>query len=88
MAPLALEAVRRMDELFAIERAVNGHPAAERRAARRQHSAPLVTALEGWMREERARLSRASEVAKAMDYMLEPLAVLLPLPRRRTRLHE
>ena len=71
MAPLALEAVRRMDELFAIERAVNGHPAAERRAARRQHSAPLVTALEGWMREERARLSRASEVAKAMDYMLD-----------------
>jgi len=71
IAPLALEAVRRMDELFAIEREANGRPAAERLAARSQRSAPLVAALEGWMREERARLSRGSEVARAMDYMLD-----------------
>ena len=71
IAPLALEAVRRMDELFAIEREVNRHPTAERLAARSQRSAPLVAALEGWMREERARLPRASDVAKAMDYMLD-----------------
>ena len=38
--PLALEAVgRRMDELFAIEREVNDHPAAERLALRRERSA-------------------------------------------------
>ncbi len=71
MAPLALEAVRRMDELFAIEREVNGHAATERLAVRRERSAPLVAALEGWMRAERARLSRGSEVARAMDYMLD-----------------
>ncbi|WP_237482852.1 IS66 family transposase [Lichenibacterium dinghuense] len=71
IAPLALEAVRRMDELFAIEREVNGRPAAERLAVRRERSAPIVTALEGWMRTERARVPRGSEVAKAMDYMLE-----------------
>nr|POF09111.1 uncharacterized protein y4hp [Quercus suber] len=71
IAPLALEAVRRMDELFAIEREVNGHPAAERLAMRREPSAPIVAALESWMRAERARLPRAAPVAKAMDYMLD-----------------
>ena len=47
-----------MDELFAVEREVNGHASAERLAARSLRSAPLVAALEGWMREERARLPR------------------------------
>jgi formate dehydrogenase assembly factor FdhD len=30
----------------------------------------LVTALEGWMRAERAKLSRHNGVAKAIGYML------------------
>ena len=71
IAPLALEAVRRMDELFAIEREINGHPAAERLAVRSQRSAPIVAALEEWMRAERARLPGAAPVAKAMNYMLD-----------------
>ena len=71
IAPLALEAVRRMDKLFAIEREVNGHTAAERLAVRSQRSAPIVAALKEWMRAERARLPRAAPVAKAMNYMLE-----------------
>ena len=50
IAPLALEAVRRMDEVFAVEREVNGRSAAERLAVRRERSAPIVAALEGWMR--------------------------------------
>lgn len=37
---------------------------------RQQQIAPLVTALETWMREGRARMSRHAEVAKAMDHML------------------
>ncbi len=70
VSPLALAAVRRIDALFEIERGINGKPAAERLAARREFSAPLVAELEAWMRQERARLSRHNEVAKAMDYML------------------
>ena len=50
---------------------MNHHPAAERLAVRRERSAPLVAALDNWMREQRARLPRASDVAKAMDYMLD-----------------
>ena len=34
ISPLALEAVRRIDAIFAIEREINGHAAAERLAAR------------------------------------------------------
>jgi hypothetical protein len=71
IAPLALEAVKRIDAIFAIEREINGLPAADRLAVRRQRVAPLVSDLDQWMRTERARLSRHAEVAKAMDYMLK-----------------
>jgi len=70
-SPMALEAVRRIDAIFASEREINGRSAAERLAARQDLIAPLVTELERWMRAERAKLSRHNEVAKAMDYMLK-----------------
>ncbi len=70
VAPLALEAVRRIDPLFDIERAIAGKSAAERLAARQAHSAPLVADLEAWMKAERPRLARGNDTAKAMDYML------------------
>jgi transposase len=71
IAPLALEAVRRIDAIFDIERAINGLTAAERLAHRQRDAQPLVDDLEAWMRRERARLSRHNDVAKAMDYMLK-----------------
>ena len=66
-APLAAEAVRRIDAIFAAERPLNGLAADERLAARRCAIAGQVADLEAWMRDERARLSRHAEVAKAMD---------------------
>jgi transposase len=71
ISPLALEAVRRIDELFEIERAINGQSAERLRAVRQQLGAPLVDNLEAWMREQRAKLSRGNDIAKAMDYMLK-----------------
>ncbi len=71
VAPLAFEAVKRIDLIFDVEREINGLAADQRLAARRARVAPLVGDLEAWMRSERARLSRHSEVAKAMDYMLK-----------------
>jgi transposase len=71
IAPLALEAVRRIDALFDIERTINGKSADERRRVRQDKSRSLVEALETWMREERAKLSRGNDIAKAMDYMLK-----------------
>ena len=70
ISPMALEAVKRIDVLFDIERAINGRSAEERLRIRKEKSAPLMTELEAWMREERAKLSKHAPVAKAMDYML------------------
>ena len=69
-APLAIEAVRRIDAIFAIERDINGQPAEQRLVVRRDRIVPLVEKLQGWMRAARARMSRHAEVAKAIDYML------------------
>jgi len=71
IAPLALEAVKRIDLIFDVEREINGRPAAERLAIRQERSTRLVRDLKEWMGKERARLSRHSDVAKAMDYMLK-----------------
>ncbi len=69
-APIAAEIVRRIDELFAIERAINGKPPDVRRAVRQERSKPLVAALEGYMREQLDRLSSKNDTAKAIRYML------------------
>src|SRR4051795_10699126 len=71
ISPLALEAVRRIDAIFAIEREINGRSAAERLAHRQTRIALLIAELEAWMRAERVRLSRHAETAKAIDYMLK-----------------
>jgi transposase len=71
VSPLALEAVRKIDALFDIERTINGLDIAARKVARQEQSAPVVADLEAWMRAERANLSRHNEVAKAMDYILK-----------------
>jgi len=68
---LAIDAVRRIDAIFAIEREINGRSPVYRLERRRADVAPLVADLEQWMRTERARLSRNAEIAKAIDYMLK-----------------
>jgi transposase len=70
-APLAAEAVRRIDAIFDAERAINGLPVEQRLAMRRDQVTPLVAELETWMRAARSKMSRHAEVRKAMDYMLK-----------------
>src|SRR6202041_2153351 len=57
--------------LFDIERSINGKPAEGRRAVRQELSKPLVEALQVYMREQRAKLSRGHDLAKAIDYILK-----------------
>jgi transposase len=71
ISPLALEAVRRIDALFEIERSINGQSVEQRRIVRQELSAPLVADLESWLREQRAKLSRGNDLARAMDYLLK-----------------
>ena len=53
-SPIALQAVQRIDSLFAIDREITGQPADVRLGIRRQRGAPLVAELETWMKSERA----------------------------------
>jgi transposase len=69
-APIAIEAVRRIDELFEIERAINGKTPEHRIAVRHEKSKPLVADLEVWLRQQRALVSSKSEIAKAINYSL------------------
>ncbi|WP_122405318.1 IS66 family transposase [Bradyrhizobium vignae] len=70
VSPIALEAVKRLDALFEIERAINGRDADERRAVRQENSKPLLEDMHAWLLRERETLSRSSEVLKPINYML------------------
>jgi hypothetical protein len=75
-SPIALEAVRRIDALFALERTING-AAIEARIGRRQAEArPLIAELHAYLSQQRARLSATNELAKAIDYGLERWSAL------------
>ncbi len=71
ISPMALEAVKRIDGLFDIERKINGLTADQRLERRQMESLPLVDDLQAWLQTERAKLSRSSPVAEAIDYMLK-----------------
>ena len=88
--PIALEAVKRLDALFDIERGINGRFAADRLAVRQELSASLMTELHAWLTDQRAKLSRNHDLAKACLYMLRrweaftrfPAAIILRHPPR------
>jgi transposase len=71
ISPIALEAVKRIDTLFDIERAISGLSVDDRLRVRQEQSAPLLTELEAWLREKRAGLSRSASVTKPIDYLLK-----------------
>ncbi|HEX2137133.1 MAG TPA: IS66 family transposase [Microvirga sp.] len=70
ISPIALEAVKRIDALFEIERTIHGLSADERRRVRQAESVPLLADLREWLQTERSRLSRSASVIKPIDYLL------------------
>jgi transposase len=71
LSPIAIEVVRRIDALFAIECAINGKSAEERLTARQAESRPLVEALHAYLSAEVVKLARGHDLAKAIQYMLK-----------------
>jgi transposase len=69
-SPLALEALRRIAALYAIEATIRGRPPDARLAARTAQSAPLFIALRQWLEQTQARIPGKSELAKAIRYTL------------------
>jgi len=71
VSPIALEAVKRIDAIFALEREINGRSPEERIQARQEAAKPLVDDLTIWLQAQRGTLSRSATVAKPIDYMLK-----------------
>jgi transposase len=71
LSPICLEAMQRINALFDIERDINGHAAEARQTTRQRLSAPLIAELHQWLGEQRTRLSRGNDVARAIDYLLK-----------------
>ena len=69
-APIAAEAVKRIDLLFAIEREINGRSPQERGRVRQERSRPLTTELQTWFYRQRAKLSKNNDTTKAINYIL------------------
>src|ERR1700730_18367124 len=69
-APIASEAVRRIDVLFEIECTINGKTPEQRLAVRREKSRSLVADLEIWMRQKRTLFSTNYDAAKSIYYLL------------------
>ena len=69
-APIATEVLRRIGELYAIEAEIRCSDADQRRAVRQARSKGLVEELETWLKEQLARISKSSELAKHIRYGL------------------
>lgn len=71
MSPIAIEVVRRIDALFAIERTVNGQSPEQRRAVRQELAKLLVDDLRAYLEDKRFNFSRTHDLYKAINYMLK-----------------
>lgn len=71
VSPIALEMVKRIDALFEIERTINGKLPEERVTVRQNLSKPLTETLHAYMVEQRGKLSRGNDIARALDYLLK-----------------
>ena len=69
-APIAMEALQRIADLYRIESEIRGRPAEERCAARQQRSRPIIDDFEPWLRGKLALVSQKSKLAEAIRYPL------------------
>jgi transposase len=68
--PIAGEALRRIAELYLVERDLGGLDPDRRQAVRRQRTRPLIDALKTWLDQTAAKVSRGSPLDTALRYAL------------------
>jgi len=68
-SPIAAEGLKRIAELYAIEKDIRGWSPAARLAARKERSAPLVAAFGAWLKDKRARISAKSRLGEKLSYI-------------------
>jgi transposase len=69
-SPIAAEALRRIAELYAIERSIRGRSAEERRHVRYTSARPLIEMMKPWLEMELGRVPPAGPLAEAIRYAL------------------
>ncbi|MDF2115180.1 IS66 family transposase, partial [Roseiarcaceae bacterium H3SJ34-1] len=69
-APIASEALQRIAGLYAIEDQIRGQTPDQRCIVRREHSQPIIDALQPWLREKLSLLSQKTKLAEAIRYAL------------------
>lgn len=69
-SPIAVEAVRRIAELYAIEARIRGMAPVERMALRRAMVRPLVAELKQWLEAQLPRIPQSGKLAEAIRYAL------------------
>src|ERR1700688_4848349 len=69
-SPIAAEALRRIAELYAIERSIQGHTADARRHVRNTSARPLIEMMKPWLEMELGRVPPAGPLAEAIRYAL------------------
>ena len=67
-APIAHEALERIEALYAIEGRIRGRSAEERRAVRQAEKKPLVEKLKAWLENRLIAVSEKSTIAEAIRY--------------------
>ncbi|WP_269451024.1 IS66 family transposase [Phaeobacter inhibens] len=75
---VAEETIRRIAELYAVEKDTRGLPPQERVQLRQSRSKPLLDDLEAWLAAQLARIPGKSELAKAIRYALTRMDKLRP----------
>lgn len=68
--PLAAEAIRRIGQLYALEREIRGQSPAARRACRQARARPVLAELHAWLGAILVQVSAKSDLAKAIKYAL------------------
>jgi transposase len=76
-SPVAKEAIERIAQLYGIEKEIRGRSPGERREVRQTRSRPLLEAMNQWLKSIMLKLSKKSELAKAIHYALERWTALM-----------
>ena len=75
---IAEEAIKRIAELYAVEKDARGRPPDERARLRQARAKPIFEDLEAWLQAQLPKISGKSELAKAIRYALTRMKRLRP----------
>jgi transposase len=76
-SPIAAEALRRIGELYDVERQTQEMDAASRLHTRQQEARPRLDALQIWLRQTRISVADGGGTARALDYSIKRWSALI-----------